>query len=57
MIAAISAEGDAAADTSRLIEEQIIPEMESIEGVASVTSIGSIEESVRLRLMKKRLRI
>ena len=33
LIAAISADGDTAADTSRLIEEQIIPEIESIEGL------------------------
>ena len=55
LIAAISADGDTAADTSRLIEEQIIPEIESIEGVASVTSIGSIEESIEITVNEKEI--
>lgn len=48
MVPAISAEGEDAAETSRIIKEEVLPEIESLEGVASVTSFGSIEETVRV---------
>lgn len=50
LITAISTEGENAAATSKIIEEQIIPEIESIEGVASVSATGSIEETVEIIL-------
>lgn len=55
LIAAISAGGEDAARTSKVIEEQVIPELESIEGVASVTSVGSIEESVEITVNEKEI--
>lgn len=48
MVAAVSASGKDTADASKMIEETIIPELESIEGVASVTATGTVEETVEV---------
>ncbi len=50
LITAVSAEGDDAADVSRVIEEEVVPEVESVEGVASVMTTGNIEETVEVTL-------
>lgn len=50
LITAVSAEGDNAADVSRVIEEEVVPEVESVEGVASVMTTGNIEETVEVTL-------
>lgn len=55
LIAAVSAEGDNAADISRIIEDEVIPEVESVEGVASVTATGSIEETVKITLNEEKI--
>ena len=48
LITAVSASGADAAKTSKLIKEQVLPEIESVEGVASVSTYGSIEETVEI---------
>ncbi len=48
MVAAVSASGKGAVDASKQIQETVIPELESIEGVASVTATGTIEETVEV---------
>ncbi|MDL2296076.1 efflux RND transporter permease subunit [Lachnospiraceae bacterium OttesenSCG-928-E19] len=48
MITAISADGSSATEVSKLIEEEVLPEVESVEGVASVTAIGSVEETIEV---------
>ena len=55
LITAISTKDGSAADTSKKIEEQVIPEIESIEGVASVSTYGSIEETVRITVNEKKI--
>lgn len=55
LIAAISSEEGNAADTSKKIEEHVIPELESIEGVASVSTYGSIEETVQVTVNEKKI--
>ena len=50
LITAVSAKGADAAQVSKIIEEQVIPEIESVEGVASVTATGTIEETVEVTL-------
>jgi len=50
LITAVSAEGNDAAEVSRIIEEEVVPEVESVEGVASVMSTGNIEETVEIIL-------
>ena len=46
MVSAVSAEGENSADASRTITEKVLPELESIEGVASVTTSGTVEEKI-----------
>ena len=48
MVAAVSAKGNESKMTSDMIQEKIIPEIESVEGVASVAESGSIEETVEV---------
>lgn len=48
MIAAVGVEGMDHARTSSYVQDHVIPEIESIEGVASVSSIGLLEESVNV---------
>ncbi|RGU95722.1 acriflavin resistance protein [Clostridium sp. AF15-17LB] len=55
LIAAVSADGEDAAETTRIIEEQILPEVESVEGVASVSTAGSIEETVQITVNEQKI--
>ena len=55
LVAAVSAEGEDAAETSKIIDEQVIPEVESVEGVASVTVTGSIEETVEITVNEQKV--
>ncbi len=55
LVAAVSAEGEDAATASKLIEEQVLPEIESVEGVASVTTTGSIEETVEITVNEQKV--
>lgn len=55
LITAVSGEGEDAAEISRIIEEKVVPEVESVEGVASVTTTGSIEETVEITLNEKKV--
>lgn len=55
LITAVSAEGKSAAQTSKTIEDQVIPEVESVEGVASVMATGSITETVEVTLNEDKI--
>ncbi len=55
LITAVSAEGDNAAEVSRIIEDEVVPEVESVEGVASVTTTGSIEETVEITVNEEKV--
>lgn len=55
LIAGVSAQEGTPAKTSKLIKDQVIPEIESLEGVASVTAIGSIEETVEVTVNEKKV--
>ncbi len=55
MIPAVSMEGADSAETTRMIKEQVLPELESLEGVASVSMYGDVEESVRVTLKKAKI--
>lgn len=54
LVAAVSAKGDVA-EVSKTIENEVIPEVESVEGVASVMTAGSIEETVEITLNEKKV--
>lgn len=55
LITAVSAEGEHASDVSRIIEDEVVPEVESVEGVASVTTTGSIEETVEITINEQKV--
>ncbi len=55
LITAVSAEGKNAAQTSKTIEDKVIPEVESVEGVASVMATGSITETVEITLNEDKI--
>ena len=48
MIAAVGVDGMEHAEISTYVEENIMPELESIEGVASVSASGLLEESINV---------
>lgn len=55
LIAAVGAKSDDASETSKVIGEKVLPEIESVEGVASVTTSGSIEETVEVTINEEKI--
>lgn len=55
MIAAVEAEDKDNLQISDYTEKDLIPEIESVEGVASVTGTGLVEESVQVTLSQKKI--
>ena len=55
MIASVDIEGQDITQTSQAVEETILPEFERIDGVASVTAAGLVEESVKVTLDQDRI--
>lgn len=48
MVAAVSVTGKDVTESTEMIESDILPEIESIEGVASVSAGGAIEETIEI---------
>lgn len=55
MIAAVEVEGMDSLEISDFTDSDLIPEIESVEGVASVTGTGLIEESIQVTLNQKKI--
>lgn len=55
MIAAAGVEGMDVAQVSAYVEDTIVPQLESIEGVASVSTTGVIEESVNVIIRQDKI--
>lgn len=55
MVPAVSVEGADAAETTRIIKEEVLPELESLEGVASVNMYGDVEETIRVTIKKAKV--
>ena len=55
MIAAVGVEGMSATEISELTQNEIIPELESIEGVASASATGLLEESVHVIIRQEKI--
>ncbi len=55
MIAAAGIEGKDVAEVSRYIKDVIMPELESLEGVASVSATGMIEENVNVIIRQEKI--
>lgn len=55
MVAAVGVEGMEHAQMSTYVEEMIMPELESIEGVASVSASGLLEESINVIIQPEKV--
>lgn len=55
MIAAVGVEGMDNAQISTYVQDEVIPELESIEGVASVSATGLLEESVNVIIRQDKI--
>lgn len=55
LVAAVSAKGDSTSQVSKTIEDKVVPEIESVEGVASVSVTGSIEETVEITVNEDKI--
>ncbi len=55
MVPAVSVEGADSAETTRTIKDQVLPELESLEGVASVSMFGDVEETIRVTIKKAKV--
>lgn len=56
MIAGVEDENyDSAAELTRYVEDEIMPELQSVEGVASVSASGELEESVQIILRQEKV--
>lgn len=55
MIAAAGIEGKDVAEVSRYIKDVVMPELESLEGVASVSATGMIEENVNVIIRQDKI--
>ncbi len=55
MIAAVGVEGMDNGDISTYVQDTVIPELESLEGVASVNGTGLLEESVNVVIRKDKV--
>ncbi len=56
MIAGVENENmDSAAELTRFVDSEILPELQSVDGVASVSTSGGLEESVRIILRQEKV--
>lgn len=56
MVAAVDKEGLDSIEVSDYAEDEIVPKLESIEGVASVSSSGNVEESIEVVLDEDKIK-
>ena len=56
MVAAVEADGLSQSELTDLVNNSILPELESIEGVASVSATGTIEEQVQVTLREDKIK-
>lgn len=55
MVASVDIDGKDITETSGIVSEQVIPEFERIDGVASVTAMGLIEDSIAVTLNQEKI--
>lgn len=56
MVAAVSIDDTEITESSRRIEEEIIPELERLEGVASITTSGNVEEHIEVAVDEQKVK-
>ncbi|WP_343208091.1 efflux RND transporter permease subunit [Anaerolentibacter hominis] len=55
MVAAVDADGMSRAELTRLVENDLSQELESIEGVASVSASGNIDENIQVIIRQEKI--
>lgn len=55
MISAVSVEGEEVTEVTKFVEENILPELERLEGVASVSTTGLIEDQIKVTLKQDKI--
>lgn len=55
MLSAVDIQGMNAAEITKLMEEKILPELERVDGVASVDSIGMVEDNIKVTLNQDKI--
>lgn len=55
MIAAVGVEGMNHTEVSDYVDKQVIPQIESIEGVASATASGLVEENIQVEISPRKI--
>lgn len=55
MVSSIGIEGMSASEVSKMVKDSILPELESVEGVASVTGEGLVEESIEVEISSEKI--
>lgn len=55
MVAAVDAEGQDKAGLSQLVNEEIIPKLESLDGVASASASGLMEEEIHVTISQNKI--
>lgn len=55
MVASADVEGMSQSEVSSYVENELVPVLESVEGVASVSTTGAIEESIRVTMDQKKI--
>ncbi len=55
MVASVDMDGKTVLETSKLVEDDVIPTLERLNGVASVTGMGLIEERVEITLSQDKI--
>lgn len=55
MVAAVDADGLTSAQVTRLVQDSLSQELESLEGVASVSTTGDIEETIQVILRPEKI--
>ena len=48
-------DGAEPSETTRIIEEEVLPEIESLEGVASVSTFGDVEQTIRVTVKENKV--
>ena len=55
MVASVDIDGKTAYETSRVVQDTVIPALERVEGVASVTATGLVEEKLQITLNQEKI--
>lgn len=55
MLAAVSVEGKESTQTTKQVKEEILPSLERIEGVASVSGTGFVEDTIKITIQQDKI--